>query len=176
MIQPIQKHFFYLVALFHHTIGFAVGIRRRCTLAFTYAASLSLNGTAFQDSDGDGFFSPGEMGLANRTIRLILEGKEISNATTNESGQYLFANLSPGRYELRADPVSGCNQTAPGAGRYEVTLSDKPGFGLDYGFFAPTNLTASLPAREYPLMRPTLEDAKALGRAVQCFCQGLPQP
>ncbi len=99
------------------------------------------------------------MGLANSTIRLILEGMEISNTTTNESGQYFFGNLSPGRYELRADPFPGWNQTAPGAGYYEVTLSDKPGFGLDYGFFAPANLTASLPAREYPLMRPTQEDA-----------------
>ncbi|MCX6677175.1 MAG: PKD domain-containing protein [Methanothrix sp.] len=123
------------------------------------ATSLSLNGTAFLDADGNGFFSAGENGLANETIRLILEGKEISNTTSNESGQYFFANLSPGRYVLIADPFSGWNQTAPGAGYYEVTLSDKPGFGLDYGFISPSNAAASLPAREYPIMRPTRQEA-----------------
>jgi len=45
------------------------------------AAGLSQNGTAFLDADGDGFFSPGEMGLANSTIRLILDGTEISNTS-----------------------------------------------------------------------------------------------
>jgi hypothetical protein len=123
------------------------------------AASLSLNGTVFQDANSDGFFSPGERAIANSTVRLILEGTEISNTTTNESGQYFFGNLSPGRYKLLADPFSGWNQTAPGAGYYEVTLSDKSGFGLDYGFFAPGNASASLPVRIYPIMRPTKEEA-----------------
>ena len=75
------------------------------------------------------------------------------------TGQYLFANLSPGRYVLMADPFSGQNQTAPGAGYYEVTLSDKPGFGLDYGFFAPNQSHCLPPGREYPLMRPTPAEA-----------------
>ena len=124
------------------------------------SVSLSLNGTAFQDADRDGFFMPGETGLANVTIRLMLDAVEISNARTDELGQYFFGNLSIGKYELAADSVLGWNLTAPGAGHFEVTLTDKPGFGLDFGFFAPTNITAApLPAREYPLMRPTLEEA-----------------
>ncbi|MDQ1261607.1 MAG: Papain family cysteine protease, partial [Euryarchaeota archaeon] len=82
-----------------------------------------------------------------------------SLATTNESGQYSFGNLSPGRYELRADPFSGWNLTAPGSGRYEITLSDKSGSGLDWGIFAPANFTATLPVREYPIMHPTQEVA-----------------
>jgi hypothetical protein len=122
-------------------------------------ANLSLNGTAFEDENGDGFFSAGETGLPDVTIRLILEDREIDNATTDSSGQYVFSSLSPGRYELASDKVPGNNQTAPGGGYYEVTLSDKPGFGLDFGFFAPSNLTASRPAREYPLMHPTPEQA-----------------
>ena len=121
------------------------------------AAGLSLNGTAFLDTNGDGFFSPGERPLANATVRLMLEGTEIFNTTTNQSGRYFFGNLSTGRYVLKADPISGRNQTAPGSGYYEVTLSDKSGFGLDYGFFAPQE-RASLPSRVYPLMRPTKEE------------------
>ena len=122
------------------------------------AAGLSLSGTAFLDTNGDGFFSSGESALANASVRLMLEGKEIFNTTTNQSGQYFFGNLSPGRYELRADSIFPGKQTAPGAGYYEVTLSDKSGFGLDYGFFSPQD-RASLPARVYPIMRPTKEEA-----------------
>ena len=159
MIQLPRKPFFYLAALILMLLTSQPAYGADALSTSPEAASLSLKGTAFQDTDGDGFFLPGEMGLANRTIRLMQDAVEISNATTNESGQYFFANLSPGRYVLRADPFPGSNQTAPGAGYYEVTLTDKPGFGLDYGFFIPTNLTASLPAREYPLMHPTPEDA-----------------
>ena len=124
------------------------------------AAGLSLSGTAFLDTNGDGFFSPGEGAHANASIRLMLEGKEIFNTTTNQSGQYFFGNLSPGRYELRADSIFPWKQTAPGAGYYEVTLSDKSGFGLDYGFFSPQD-RASLPARVYPIMHPTQEESNA---------------
>lgn len=159
MVHQFPKHLFCLTALFFLLSASLIAAGADALSPSPDAAGLSLNGTAFQDADGDGFFSPGEVGLANRTIRLMLEGTEISNTTTNESGKYFFANLSPGKYELRADPFSGYNLTAPGAGYYEVTLSDKSGFGLDYGYFAPTNLTASLPARKYPLMHPTREDA-----------------
>ena len=58
------------------------------------AAGLFLNGTAFLDTDGDGFFSPGEGPLANATVRLFMEGNVTSLATTNQSGQYFFGNLS----------------------------------------------------------------------------------
>jgi hypothetical protein len=156
MIQQFPKHFFCMTMLF--LLLSATLIAAGADAPAQDASSLSLNGAAFQDADGDGFFSPGEMGLANSTIRLIREGYEISNTTTNESGQYSFGNLSPGRYELTADPFSSWNQTAPGSGRYEVTLSDKSGSGLDYGFFAP-RARASLPDRAYPIMRPTKEEA-----------------
>jgi hypothetical protein len=123
------------------------------------SCALSLSGTVFQDANGDGFFSPGEQAIANVTIRLSLDGNVTSSATTNESGTYSFDSLSPGKYELRADLLSGSLLTMPGAGRYDVTLSDKSGSGLDWGFSAPANLAASLPVREYPIMHPTQEVA-----------------
>jgi len=164
MIRPFSKHFCGLTALFFILSASLIAAGADALSSSSDAAALSLNGTAFQDTDGDGFFSPGEVGLANITIRAIREGMVITNATTNESGQYFFGNLSPGKYELKADPFSGGNLTAPGAGYYEVTLSDKSGFGLDYGFFAPSNLTASLPVRVYPIMRPTREEADLWAR------------
>jgi hypothetical protein len=123
------------------------------------AAGHSLSGTAFLDANGDGFLSPGEHPAPNVTIRLSLQGDDISPTATNESGQYSFDNLSPGKYELRADPFLGWSLTAPGAGRYEVTLSDNSSFGLDWGFSAP-QARATLPVREYPIMHPTSEVAR----------------
>lgn len=159
MIRIPGKLFYYLAAFFCLLSASLIAAGADELTPSADAASLSLNGTVFQDANGDGFFSPGETGLANAAIRLILDETEIANTTANESGQYLFVNLFPGLYQLRADPFPGYNQTAPGGGFYEVTLSDKPGFGLDFGFSLPTNLSASLPAREYPLMRPTRQEA-----------------
>lgn len=123
-----------------------------------YSTNLSLNGTAFQDVDANGFFSAGETGIANVTIRLIKGDAEIALAVSNETGQYSFANLSPGSYLLAANPVPGGNLTAPADGRYEVTLSDQPGFRLDYGVLYPSKLMSSPPEREHPLMHPTKKE------------------
>lgn len=122
-------------------------------------AAFSLSGTAFQDANGDGFFSPGEQTMANIAIGLSQDGNATSIASTNESGQYFFDNLSPGIYELAAEPASGSLLTAPGAGRYLVTLTDKSAYGLDWGF-SETQASASLPPRTYPIMHPTQQEAR----------------
>ncbi|MDD4653516.1 MAG: SdrD B-like domain-containing protein, partial [Methanothrix sp.] len=121
-------------------------------------AALSLSGTAFQDANGDGFFTPGEQTLANIAIVLSLEGNAATSASTNESGQYAFENLSPGSYELTVQPTPGSILTMPGSGRYEVTLTDKSASGLDWGFFAPQACAAPAP-RTYPIMHPTQREA-----------------
>lgn len=118
-------------------------------------ANLFLNGTAFSDENADGVFSVGEARLPNVTIRLMHESQEVSVKVTDERGEYLFNDLSPGLYRLLADPISGGNLTSPGGGYYEVNLSFKPGFGLNFGFFVSSNLTASLPEKVHGLMRPT---------------------
>lgn len=122
--------------------------------------NLSLNGTAFSDENADGIFSAAETGLSNVTIRLMRESQEVSRTTTNEWGQYIFDNISPGLYRLEADPISEGDQSAPGGGYYEVNLRDMPGFGLDYGFFIPSNLTASLPEKAHSLMHPNEGDLR----------------
>jgi hypothetical protein len=161
MIRISLKHLFNLITFSLLLLASPPASGAGVPLLLLDAANLSLNGTAFLDAEGDGFFSAGEAGLANVTVRLLLDGEEIDNLTTDEQGRYLFANLSPGRYVVMSDPFSGQRQTAPGAGRYEVRLSDLPAFFLDFGFFKPTNLTASLPARDYPLMRPSPQEAAA---------------
>jgi hypothetical protein len=88
------------------------------------------------------------------------EGALAASTLTDQGGQYIFANLSPGSYRLEAEPVAGSSQSAPGGGYYLVTLADRPGSGLDFGFIFSSNLTAAAPSlREHPLMRPTPEEA-----------------
>lgn len=123
-------------------------------------AGLSLNGTVFQDLDGDRSFSPGEIGLPGRTVLLRQNGSELSRTTTDERGMYIFGNLSPGQYELEQEPLSDENQTAPGGGFYMVTLTDKPAFHLDFGLFLKSNATGAIQIRQYPIMHPTAEEAR----------------
>jgi len=121
-------------------------------------ALLSLGGTAYLDGDGDGFFSANESGLANVTVQLMQGGLLQATVLTDQSGHYIFSNLSPGVYRLEAGPVAESSRTAPGRGCYEVNLTDMPGFGLDFGFLPSSLLPAAGPIRKHPLMRPAPEE------------------
>jgi len=124
------------------------------------ASGLSLNGTVFQDLDGDRSFSPADIGLPGRTVLLRQNGSELSRTTTDEHGRYIFGDLSPGQYELEQEPLSGERQTAPGGGFYMVTLTDKPAFHLDFGLLLKSNATGAIQIKQYPLMHPTAEEAR----------------
>jgi len=121
-------------------------------------ALLSLEGTSYLDGDGDGFFSANESGLANATVRLMQGGLLQATVLTDQSGHYIFSNLSPGVYRLEAGPVAESSRTAPGRGCYEVNLTDRPGSGLDFGFLPHSLLPAAGPIRKHPLMRPAPEE------------------
>jgi hypothetical protein len=121
-------------------------------------AILSLSGSAYTDEDGDGLLSSNDTGLANAIILLVEDGALIASALTDPDGQYIFANLSPGRYRLEAGPLNESIQTAPGRGFYDITLADIPGYCLDFGFSSSSRLLAAGPVREHPLMRPAPEE------------------
>jgi hypothetical protein len=60
--------------------------------------TLFINGTKFDDLNGNGRFDGDERGLSGWVIRLKLDGREISNTTTDDSGKSSFTNLAPGKY------------------------------------------------------------------------------
>ncbi len=157
MIQMPRKHIF-LIALLLFIISLSSASEADDLLLDENASNLSLSGAAFLDENKDSFLSDNETGIANVTVRLMKDDAEIASALTDERGSYIFADLDAGIYKLRADPMAGSNQTAPGGGFYEVNLSDMPGYGLDFGFFVPGSLTAAGPLPEYPIMRPTAEE------------------
>lgn len=130
------------------------------SLSTPYVLNLSINGINFEDSDANGFRSDGEQSLSSGTVRLMQNGTELMSATTDEQGTYSFSDLPPGKYEVAEDPALGWNQTAPKGGSYLVTLTDKSAYRLDFGNFRANNFSAMSPARRYPTMRPTPEEAR----------------
>lgn len=98
-------------------------------------ATLSINGTAFEDTSRDAIFSIDEKGLSGWVIRLKLSGREVANTTTDESGMYSFIGLEPGNYTVTEDPQEGWEQSYPGSGYYDIYLSDKSAYRADFGNF-----------------------------------------
>ncbi len=88
----------------------------------------SIAGVVWDDVDLDGIQDSGELGVSGATVYLddndngLLDASEVSQTTiaddpltlaVDESGQYLFANLSPGDYIVRQILPLSYSQTAP---------------------------------------------------------------
>ncbi|HWQ19407.1 MAG TPA: C1 family peptidase, partial [Methanotrichaceae archaeon] len=120
---------------------------------------LFINGTKFEDRNGDGFLNDGEPRMTGWTINLI--GKDIqANTTTDILGSYSFRNLRPGRYVVYEDHQSGWNRTSPGCYAYQVTLTDKSARNLNFG--ARQNNSGILVYRERALMHFSRDELRSL--------------
>jgi len=90
---------------------------------------LDIGDLVWEDINGDGIQSPGELGLNGVAVQLQYAGPDgnfattgdntTQNATTNASGAYLFANQPPGTYRILF--------TAPGGYAFTVQDSAVPG-------------------------------------------------
>lgn len=70
----------------------------------------TVTGTVFDDLNGDGIRQPDEPGLAGETVVLerVKEGKTVTVATiTDDSGNYRFADLEPGEYQVSVRRKTG---------------------------------------------------------------------
>ena len=79
---------------------------------------ISISGTKFRDTDGDGIRDLGELGLAGVTIFLDADTDGVLDAgetftTTDANGNYSFENLGPGTYNVREVPPASFTQTTP---------------------------------------------------------------
>jgi 6-phosphogluconolactonase (cycloisomerase 2 family) len=98
----------------------------------------TIAGHVFDDADADGAFDAGEVGLEGWTVELIdtTGGYVVATAAT-AAGQYVFANVAPGDYEIRAVIESGYVATAPAGGTVTLTIesSGPDQVDLDLGMF-----------------------------------------
>ncbi|MBI5404815.1 MAG: DUF11 domain-containing protein, partial [Candidatus Kerfeldbacteria bacterium] len=97
---------------------------------------VSLNGSKFNDLNGNGTWDQGEPGLVGWTINLDQDANGSVDATTvtDGNGDYSFANLGPGTYRLREVQQAGWTQTS--ANPADVTVVSGTNVNdLDFGNF-----------------------------------------
>jgi len=96
----------------------------------------SISGQKFEDLDYDGLKDAGEPGLDGWIIELVdpVTGEVIDTCTTSGGGDYLFAGLRPGDYEVREIVQEGWLQTSPDLNAYSLTLvSGAAVVDMDFG-------------------------------------------
>lgn len=101
-------------------------------------APVALSGTVFNDANDDGFNNDGLPGEAGVTVTLLGAAGASVTTTTDASGHYSFANLTPGSYGVSVTPPAGTvisprTSTTNTAGDSDVSAA---------GVFAPVTLSS----------------------------------
>jgi uncharacterized protein (DUF2141 family) len=100
----------------------------------------AIAGQKFQDTNGDGLREPGEPGLQGWTIDLdSLDGTTHLSTVTDANGNFSFANLPAGTYQVHEVNQPGWVQTTVGPGDVTI-LSGSRVTGLDFGNFQPGSI------------------------------------
>ncbi len=89
----------------------------------------TIRGVSFRDVNRNDVLDTGEQGLVNAQIQLtkVVTGTPGTpapapvTATTDNSGNYLFTNLTPGTYTVREVPQAGLTQSKPNPVSIDIT-------------------------------------------------------
>ncbi|MFN8498619.1 MAG: SdrD B-like domain-containing protein [Anaerolineae bacterium] len=74
----------------------------------------NIDGTVFNDTNGDGVRQPGEPGIPGATVTLKDQnGNPVATTTTDPSGNYSFPNVPPGSYTVTETVPPGYTPTTP---------------------------------------------------------------
>jgi hypothetical protein len=88
------------------------------------AQKFLIQGTVYDDRNGNAKMDSNETGLANWTINLEQpSGNVIFKATTDNDGTYGFYSLVPGEYTVIESLETGWSLTSPSEGKYAVNLA-----------------------------------------------------
>jgi parallel beta-helix repeat protein len=110
--------------------------------------NVTITGTLFQDTNGDGVRQAGEPGLSGRTVYLDANGNGVldtgeRSAITDSSGAYRLTSLSPGTYRVRQVLPAGWLQTTVNPADITVSSSVTVS-GVDFGTFQTITLSGQL--------------------------------
>ena len=84
----------------------------------------------WRDADGDGIRDAGEPGWAGATVRLLqCGGNVLATRTTNTQGNYTFANLSDGNYQVEFVKPTGANYSPYQVGNIATNSDAIPSTG-----------------------------------------------
>jgi uncharacterized repeat protein (TIGR01451 family) len=114
------------------------------------AATTTISGTLYRDSDGGDDFDSGEPTLpANITVKLLdsTGATTIATTTTNTNGQYTFSGVVNGTYRIQVDTTdtdipAGFTLGTPN--NLSVTVSGSTIAGQNFGFDAPVANSCSI--------------------------------
>ena len=75
-----------------------------------YRPTGAIEGTVFNDLDGDGMQEAGELGIEGMTVNLLnCTGTVIASTVTDFNGNYSFGNLNTGNYQVAFIPTTNVN-------------------------------------------------------------------
>jgi hypothetical protein len=110
-------------------------------------AKLSIMGTVYDDTNGNGIKEANETGLAGWLINLEHPmGTIIANTTTSESGSYAFNDLSPGVYTVLEILPQGWSAVMPVDGFNTVNLTVMNAENVDFANKMTAQEKATTPA------------------------------
>lgn len=112
---------------------------------FANAKVSSINGKVIQDTNGDGILQSNEPGLQSVVVQLLTaSGSYIRQTSTNATGAYSFAGLTPGTYQVRQVLQSSWIQTS-GSSTYTVALgSGSNSMNNNFGDFKLATITGTV--------------------------------
>jgi uncharacterized repeat protein (TIGR01451 family) len=102
------------------------GINGNQTVDFGFTPRGSIGDRVWEDTNHNGIQDAGEPGVPGLVVSLCnAAGTVITTATTDANGNYTFAGLAPGSYQVGVATVpAGAQLTTPNAGGNDVTDSD----------------------------------------------------
>ena len=97
----------------------------------------SITGTVFTDSNSNGRFDTGELGVTGRTVFLDIDGSGAPDgnnpsATTDSNGVYFFSNLAPATYSVQEVIPSGVTLTTPDT-KSAIVVSGQTTLAVNFG-------------------------------------------
>ena len=105
----------------------------RDDLDFGNRGALSINGTKFNDINGNKIRDANESGVDQWPIVLSRPDGTPDKTLTDSKGEYKFENLEPGSYEVSEGNMTGWTRTYPAGGVHKVILSTKNAGKIDFG-------------------------------------------
>jgi uncharacterized surface anchored protein len=103
----------------------------------------TISGNTWLDSNADGVKNPGENNVAGVTVYLLNSSSAtIGTATTDASGNFSFANLTPGSYTVKFVAPSGDQFSTPSTD--SLTLTSSQTGTANAGLFQPNSLAGKV--------------------------------
>ncbi|MGB0383793.1 MAG: SdrD B-like domain-containing protein [Ardenticatenaceae bacterium] len=82
------------------------------TANFGFQQNSSIGGKVFNDTNGNGLFDAGELGIGGVTVRLFDAAGNVEETTTSGDGTYLFEGVTGGFYGVIETDPSGYSSTS----------------------------------------------------------------